>query len=205
MKSVEEQAVVNRQQPTIVSVCLNCKKGACTCSFRGKEERGKEERRFLFPFEENEEDSQEALRYFLKHIYRGEGDEIIFLHVVPTSYRRAYHDTMVVGLKPESEIEWREKCADFVERVFIPILKDKNAKRNRLEMVSYDPGERSVGEVIVRKSEEHDVCFIFMFAHHKSRLHEFFLGSCANYVLHRSSKPVMLFKREEKKETQELE
>ena len=108
-------------------------------------------------------------------------------------------------LKPESEIEWREKCAVFVERVFIPILKDKNAKRNRLEMVSYDPSERSVGEVIVRKSEEHDVCFIFMFAHHKSRLHEFFLGSCANYVLHRSSKPVMLFKREEKTETQELE
>ena len=59
MKSVEEQAVVNRQQPTIVSVCLNCKKGAC--SFQGKEER-----RFLFPFEENEEDSQEALRYFLR-------------------------------------------------------------------------------------------------------------------------------------------
>ncbi len=198
-KSIEEQAIENRQQPTIVSVCLNCKKGICVCAFSCKEER-----RILFPFEENEDDSKSALRYILKHIHR-EGDEIIFLHVVPTSYRRAYHDTMVVGLKPESEIEWREKCADFVERVFIPILKDKNAKRNRLEMVSYDPSERSVGEVIVRKSEEHDVCFIFMFAHHKSRLHEFFLGSCANYVLHRSSKPVMLFKREENKETQELE
>ena len=123
----------------------------------------KEERRILFPFEENEDDSKSALRYILKHIHR-EGDEIILLHVVPTSYRRAYHDTMVVGLKPESEIEWREKCADFVERVFIPILKDKNAKRNRLEMVSYDPSERSVGEVIVRKREEHDVCFIFMCA-----------------------------------------
>ena len=82
MKSVEEQAVVNRQQPTIVSVCLNCKKGACTCSFQGKEER-----RFLFPFEENEEDTQEALRYFLKHIYRGEGDEIIF-----TSFRRVIEE-----------------------------------------------------------------------------------------------------------------
>ena len=68
----------------------------------------KEERRILFPFEENEDDSKSALRYILKHIHR-EGDEIILLHVVPTSYRRAYHDTMVVGLKPESEIEWREK------------------------------------------------------------------------------------------------
>ena len=201
MKSVEEQAVVNRQQPTIVSVCLNCKKGACTCSFHGKEER-----RFLFPFEENEEDSQEALRYFLKHIYRGEGDEIIFLHVVPTSYRRVYHDTMVVQLKPENEFEWREKCADFVERALVPILKEKDAKHNRLEMVSYDPSERSIGEVIVRKSEEHDVCCVFMLAHHKSRVHEFFLGSCANYVLHRTSKPVMLYKKEEKKkETEDLE
>ena len=88
----------------------------------------------------------------MKHIHR-EGDEIILLHVVPTSYRRAYHDTMVVGLKPESEIEWREKCADFVERVFIPILKDKNAKRNRLEMVSYDPGERSVGRLLFEKAK----------------------------------------------------
>ena len=52
------------------------------------------------------------------------------------------------------------KVCRLCERVFIPILKDKNAKRNRLEMVSYDPGERSVGKVIVRKSEEHDVCFI---------------------------------------------
>ena len=205
MKSVEEQAVVNRQQPTIVSVCLNCKKGACTCSFRGKEERGKEERRFLFPFEENEEDSQEALRYFLKHIYRGEGDEIIFLHVVPTSYRRVYHDTMVVHLKPENELEWREKCADFVERALVPILKEKDAKHNRLEMVSYDPSERSIGEVIVRKSEEHDVCCVSCWRI-TSRECTNFSRRSANYVLHRTSKPVMLYKKEEsKKETEDLE
>jgi len=50
------------------------------------------------------------------------------------------------------------------------------------------------------------VCCVFMLAHHKSRVHEFFLGSCANYVLHRTSKPVMLYKKEEKKkETEELE
>ena len=68
-------------------------------------------------------------------------------------------------------------------------------------MVGYDPSERSVGEVIVRKREEHDVCFIFMAAYLRRGC--IFLGSrlC---VLHRSSKPVMLFKREEKTETQEL-
>jgi len=206
MKSVEEQAIVNRQQPTIVSVCLNCKKGACSCTFAGDE---KKRRRFLFPFEEKEEDAKSALEYFLKHIYRSEedeiDDEIIFLHVVPTSYRRVYHDTMVVQLKPENELEWREKCADFVEKVFVPVLKEKNAKHNRLEMVSYDPSERSIGEVIVRKSDEHDVCCVFMLAHHKSRMHQFFLGSCANYVCHRSSKPVCFYKKEEKRETEELE
>ena len=57
----------------------------------------------LFPFEENEDDSKSALRYILKHIHREE-DEIIF-YTSFQSYRRAYHDTMVVGLKPESEIE----------------------------------------------------------------------------------------------------
>ena len=87
----------------------------------------------------------------------------------------------------------------------MPILKEKNAKHNRLEMVSYDPSERSVGEVIVRKSDELDVCCVFMLAHHKSRMHQFFLGSCANYVCHRSSKPVCFYKKEEKRETEELE
>ena len=84
-------------------------------------------------------------------------------------------------------------------RALVPILKDKNAKRNRLEMVSYDPSERSVGEVIVRKSEEHDVCFIFMLRITNRGARIFFLGSCANYVLHRSSKPVMLFKKREER------
>ena len=181
MKSVEEQAVVNRQQPTIVSVCLNCKKGACTCSFRGKEERGKEERRFLFPFEENEEDSQEALRYFLKHIYRGEGDEIIFLHVVPTSYRRVYHDTMVVQLKPENEFEWREKCADFVERALVPILKEKDAKHNRLEMVSYDPSERSLVKLLFEKAKN-TTCVAFSCWRITSRVQFFSAFANTSYI-----------------------
>jgi nucleotide-binding universal stress UspA family protein len=170
-RTTEDQAIINRQQPTICSICATCKRGVCSCGFQ------ETKRRIIFPFDFAMPDQKEAYDYMIKNLYQ-EGDEIIFLHIVPSTYRRAFKGTMAVGLKADDD--WREKAVEFVGTV-----RDEKDKftQAQIVLVSYDPSDRSVGEVICRKALEYDARLIFMAVHHQNRIREFFMGSGTFLVL----------------------
>lgn len=133
----------------------------------------------------------------IKNLYQ-EGDEIIFLHIVPSTYRRAFKGTMAVALKADDD--WREKAVEFVGTV-----RDEKDKftQAQIVLVSYDPSDRSVGEVICRKALEYDARLIFMAVHHQNRIREFFMGSVSNYISHRSQISSCFYKNDEKEKEDE--
>ena len=51
-----------------------------------------------------------------------------------------------------------------------------------------------MGEIICERAVDEDVAAVIMASHSKSRVREFFIGSVANYCLHRCKKPVIVFR-----------
>ena len=54
-----------------------------------------------------------------------------------------------------------------------------------VEIFAYETDNSSVGEIICERAVDEDVAVVIMASHSKSRVREFFIGSVANYCLHR--------------------
>ena len=61
-----------------------------------------------------------------------------------------------------------------------------------VEIFAYETDDSSVGEIICERAVDEDVAAVIMASHSKARVREFFIGSVANYCLHRCKKPVIV-------------
>ena len=94
---------------------------------------------------------------------------------------------------PEQEAAWRADAERYIAEKISPALEVAGFQYTA-EVVAYETDNSSVGEIICERAVDADVAAVIMASHSKSRVREFFIGSVANYCLHRCKKPVIVFR-----------
>mmetsp|Transcript_15640 Transcript_15640/g.47172 ORF Transcript_15640/g.47172 Transcript_15640/m.47172 type:complete len:155 (+) Transcript_15640:128-592(+) len=124
-----------------------------------------------------------ALRWTIGNIYR-EGDEFIFLHVLPPEQHFS-----AGTLQPTNLQEMQAQT--FIQERFVPMVESLQAKHS-VSIVQADADCDSIGAWICHKAEEAAAALVVMAAHHKGQLLSYVLGSTTKYCLNRCRRTVLV-------------
>lgn len=152
-----------------------------------------EPRRILISVD-NSEACEESVKWVMKNAYKP-GDELHLIHVIPRLQLAASYGAPPVDFLPYQDPnayqQLIQKAEDFIAQRALRHIGNVTPQPV-VHIVKYEVDTDSIGNVICKKAEELDVAMAVMARHTKTKLQEFFLGSCTQYVIHHSKKPVLV-------------
>ncbi len=111
------------------------------------------------------------------------------VHAAPPSGSLYYHN-----YDAEAEQLW-EKAESFIRREFVAVARDRGIDCQVVLMKMTDEGRRRhkhVGMAVCEKAEELNAEPLVLFAHHRSKLEEWLLGSVSKFCAANCKRPVVL-------------
>eukprot|EP00193_Tetraselmis_chui_P013290 CAMPEP_0177782248 /NCGR_PEP_ID=MMETSP0491_2-20121128/18338_1 /TAXON_ID=63592 /ORGANISM="Tetraselmis chuii, Strain PLY429" /LENGTH=430 /DNA_ID=CAMNT_0019302479 /DNA_START=840 /DNA_END=2132 /DNA_ORIENTATION=- len=169
-------------------------------------------RNIILPVD-NSKDSDFAVSWALKHIYKA-GDYLHLLYCIPSSHTdTAFSETETVAhaerqqaAKEEVQKRFEDKLAQWnvpADDLVYDILEEQHLSAGLFGVPDVDLEDAATresdtetpnltGDVIIKKAQECNAAAVVMASHNKGPIAEFFFGSITNYCAHNCPTPVVI-------------
>jgi nucleotide-binding universal stress UspA family protein len=139
--------------------------------------------------------SEDAVKWTLANILKGEGDELHVVHVVPRFQ-------LIGGAPPTDFLPHHDsevyaqliKTAEafIARRVLTHVDQLPSPPPVTIHVIKFETDSDSIGTALCKKAEELNAAVIVVARHNKSKMQQFFLGSVSSYCVEHCKRPVLV-------------